>query len=61
MYTDDSALFCGSLTLAELRVNLHVKLHISTKQLKMNKVVLNIGKTKCIVLDSRMLSLLHET
>lgn len=37
----------------ELRENLHVELHSITKWVRMNKFVLKIAKTKCIVIGSR--------
>ena len=53
MYADDSTLFCASPTSAELREKIQVELNNITKWVRMNKLVLNIAKTKSIVFGSR--------
>lgn len=53
MYADDSTLFCTSPTSFELREKLQVELYNITKWVRMNKLVLNIAKTKSIVFGSR--------
>ncbi len=53
MYADDATLFCASPVLGELNENLQLELHTIINWVKMNKLVLNITKTKCIVFGSR--------
>ena len=53
MYADDSTLFYASPTSAELKQNLQVELNNITTWVRMNKLVLNISKTKSIVFGSR--------
>ncbi len=53
MYADDATLFCASPMLGELNANLQLELHTIINWVKMNKLVLNIAKTKCIVFGSR--------
>ena len=53
MYADDSTLFTSSHTLVELRENLILELQNIINWVRMNKLVLNIAKTKCIVFGNR--------
>ena len=53
MYADNATLFCASPTIGGLSEILQFELHTITNWINMNKLALNIAKTKCIVFSSR--------
>lgn len=53
LYADDATLFCASTMITELKQKLQSELNAITNWVKLNKLVLNISKTKCIVFGTK--------
>uniref|UniRef100_A0A8C7Z1Z2 ribonuclease H n=1 Tax=Oryzias sinensis TaxID=183150 RepID=A0A8C7Z1Z2_9TELE len=55
LYADDATVFCASATVPELNTALQNQLNLVTNWVKLNKLVLNTSKTKCIVFRTKYL------
>lgn len=55
LYADDASLFCASPSITNLSLNLQNQLNLIINWVNLNKLVLNIFKTKCIVFGTKHL------
>ena len=53
MYDDDVTLYMSATTVDDLSTTLNKELQLVSDRVKNNRMVLNISKTKCIVLGSQ--------
>ena len=61
LYADDTALFAASSSYMDLMLSLRIDMSIISEWLKLNKLTLNVGKTKLMIFGSqRKLSMIND-